>query len=84
MCAILVIGLILFAGCRTPQPVLKPEKTPEKLVDPPEGAYGSPDYPKEAFDKDEDPGKKAMDAKTNPGAMPTRGGAAPGGNIPGR
>jgi hypothetical protein len=83
-CIILAICLAFMAGCKTPQPVLKPDKTPEQLVSPPPGArYDTPAYPKQAFDKVEDPGTRAMDAKN--GMMPTRGSMVPGmGGLPGR
>jgi hypothetical protein len=85
---ILAVCLALVAGCRTPQPVLKPEKTPEQLVSPPAGdRYDTAGYPKQAFDKMEDTALRAMDAKN--GMMPTRGSALPGmgggmGGLPGR
>ena len=86
-CVNLAIWLAVMAGCKTPQPVLKPDKTPEQLVAPPAGArYDTPAYPKQAFDKAEDPGMRAMDAKN--GMMPTRGSMPPGvggmGGLPGR
>ena len=79
-CAILVVCFALMLGCRTPQPNLKPEKAPEKLVEPPQEAkYDSSAYPKEAFDKVVDPGKALLDAKNTPG-MPSRGSmTSPGG-----
>jgi hypothetical protein len=50
-CACLAGWLALLAGCRTPQPNLKPEKTPEVLTTPTnEARYDSPGYPKQAFD----------------------------------
>jgi hypothetical protein len=86
-CIVLAICLAVMAGCKTPQPVLKPDKAPEQLVAPPVGArYDTPAYPKQAFDKAEDPGMRAMDAKN--GMMPTRGSMMPGGGgmggLPGR
>jgi hypothetical protein len=84
-CVILAICLAVLAGCRTPQPNLKPEKTPEQLVSPPTGGrYDVAGLPKEAYDKMEDPNARAMDMKN--GVMPSRGsavGAGPGG-MPGR
>jgi hypothetical protein len=86
-CIILVLVLAFMAGCRTPQPVLKPDKTPEQLVSPPVGArYDTPAYPKQAFDKVEDPAMRAIDAKN--GMIPPRGSMVPGvggmGGLPGR
>jgi hypothetical protein len=86
-CIILATCLAVMVGCRTPQPVLKPDKEPEQLVSPPPGSrYDTPAYPKQAFDKPEDPGMRAMDAKN--GMMPTRGSMLPGagtmGGLPGR
>jgi hypothetical protein len=64
ICACVVVCLALLAGCRTPQPVLKPDKEAEKLVEPPNMTkYSTTGLPDQAFDKPEDPGKKAMDAK---------------------
>jgi hypothetical protein len=84
-CAILAVCLALLVGCRTPQPVLKPNKVAEKLVDPPQDRrYDSPGYPKQAYDKLDDPAQRAMDAKNTPGVMPTRGSMTPGGGLPGR
>lgn len=83
-CAILALCLALSAGCRTPQPNLKPEKTPEKLVDPPQEArFDSPGYPKQAWDKPVDPFRSAFEAKTTPGVMPTRGTMVPGAGMGG-
>jgi hypothetical protein len=81
MCAILVIGLTLTVGCRTRQPELKPEKTAEKLVDPPTGGrYDTTGLPKQAFDKLDDPMKSAFDAKATPGVS---GRSASGGGMGG-
>ena len=83
-CAILVICLALLVGCRNTQPNLKPEKTPEKLVDPPQEArYDTPGYPRQAFDKPIDPMRNAFDAKATPGVTPTRGSMGPGGGMGG-
>ena len=77
-CAALAICLALLVGCRSTQPDLKPEKTPEKLVDQPQEArFDSPGYPKQAYDKMIDPVKNAFDAKTSPNVMPTRGSMMP-------
>ena len=86
-CIILAICLAVMAGCRTQQPVLKPDKEREQLVSPPPGSrYDTPALPKQAFDKPEDPGMRAIDAKN--GMMPTRGSMLPGvgnmGGLPGR
>ena len=70
-CVILAFLLALSAGCRTPQPKLKPEKIEltEKLNDPPrEARFETTGYPKEAFAAPDDPGKRAMDSKM-PGTM---------------
>ena len=71
----LVSVLILSIGCRTPQPVLKPEKAPEVLrTAPQEARYESSTYPKAAFSPTEDPSKRfSADAKGLP-----KGGMAPG------
>ncbi len=82
-----MVAMLLFVtvGCRTSQPVLKPDYQPEVLNVPPrEARFDTSTYPKMAFD---DPG-----SKTNPlsmpkdGVMPTRGsmgmpgaGGGPGG-----
>jgi hypothetical protein len=80
-CAILVVCFALMIGCRTPQPNLKPEKEPEKLVaPPPDGKYDSSNYPAQAFDKPVDPGKALLDAKNTPG-MPQRGSMMPTGGA---
>ena len=80
-CTLLIACLALATGCRTPTPNLKPEKTPEKLVEPPQGVarYEQTGYPKQAFDPPEDPSRLAIDAKGM--AMPRAGagGAAMGG-----
>jgi hypothetical protein len=78
ICACLALGLAFSAGCRTPQPVLKPPVEAEKLTDPPAlGKYSTTGYPDQAFDKQTDPGKQAMDAKL-PGGGSGRGGMTPG------
>ena len=83
-CAVLVVCLTLMLGCRTPQPNLKPEKAPEKLVEPPQEArYDSSAYPKLAFDTEVDPGRAALDNKNTPGG-PGKGGMTPSGGMGGR
>jgi hypothetical protein len=78
-CIALAICLAILAGCRTPEPKLKPEKAAEVLNDPPQEArFDSPGYPKQAYDKQIDPIKNAFDAKTTPGVAPTRGMMTPG------
>ena len=79
ICACLAIGLALSAGCRTPQPVLKPPPEKENLNDPPAlTKYSTTGYPDQAFDKPNDPGKAALDAKL-PGNAGSRGmGMSPG------
>jgi hypothetical protein len=73
ICACLALVLALAAGCRTPQPVLKPPPEDEKLNAPPAlTKYSTTGLPDQAFDKPADPGKAALDAKL-PGA---RGGGA--------
>ena len=72
-CAILAICLAMTVGCRTPTPNLKPEKAAEVYTVPPAGGhYDTAGYPKQAFDKMDDPGLKMMDTKN--GVMPQRGG----------
>ena len=80
-CVVLAVLLALSAGCRTPQPKLKPEKIEDnKLVDPPrEARFETTGYPKQAFDSPVDSGKAAMDSKlpgNSPGMQrgPTSGG----------
>ena len=80
MCAIVAVCLALPIGCRTAQPVLKPDKMPEKLVEPPQEArYESSGYPKQAYDKAVDPVRNPFESKT-PGVMPTRGSSIGGMN----
>ena len=75
-----MVALLLFlaVGCRTTQPVLKPDKQPEVLnVPPQEARFNTSTYPKMAFD---DPLSK-NNPLTMPkdGVMPTRGSmGAPG------
>jgi hypothetical protein len=81
-CAILALCLASLIGCRTPTPNLKPAKTAEEYVVPPqELRYETAGYPKAAYDKLIDPSQKAMDDKLAPGAMQTRGGGM--GGMPG-
>ena len=80
-CVLLAVMLALSAGCRTPQPKLKPDNiaTGEKLVDPPPDArFSTTGYPKEAFSPLEDPGKQAMDSNL-PSGTGSRGPSSPGG-----
>jgi hypothetical protein len=79
----LAICLAIMAGCRTPQPNLKPDPTAEKLVSPPT-RLDVAGLRKEAFDKPSDP-MQGMDTKN--GVMPTRGssmGGMGGAGMPGR
>jgi hypothetical protein len=75
------VGLVLLfvAGCRTPQPDLKPPPQEEKLNPPPANArYDS--MPKQAFNVD-DPLKRANSLSgggPNGSVMPTRGMGSPG------
>ena len=78
-CTILALCLVvLLAGCRTTQPDVKPAKTPEKLVAPPLGMYGSPQMPALAFDKQDDPARRLMDLKAI-GVVPASGSGSMGG-----
>ena len=73
-CALLVVCLAILAGCRTPQPNLKPEIPKEQLVSPPQDTrYETSTYPKQAFDTPTDPSKRMQDDMKN-GVTPTRGG----------
>ena len=74
---VFMIGLFALVGCRTPQPVLKPDKSPEVLrTAPTEARYDESSYPKQAFAANEDPSKRfSLDSK---GGAPTRGAMAPG------
>jgi hypothetical protein len=78
--------VVLAAGCRTPQPNLKPADQPEVLSIPPADArYNTSSYPRQAFATD-DPSKRfggansqqvipargGMGAPTSPAAMPGR------------
>ncbi len=78
ICIILFALVALAPGCRTAAPDLKPKDLKkEQLVEPPPGRYNTPEYPKQAFSPMVDPGKDAMDAKTDVN-MPGRGGMTPG------
>ncbi len=67
--------MILSVGCRTSQPVLKPEKTAEVLrVAPQDARYESSAYPKQAYDS---LNSKRLPVETKAGP-PTRGGMSPG------
>ena len=78
ICVLLVALLGLAAGCRTPQPNLKPEKTAERLVGPPPNTYMASQLPKQAFSTQSDPAAATLDAKNNANMMPTRGSMMPG------
>lgn len=69
-CVILATFVAIMAGCRTPQPNLKPEKTAENFVSPP-ARLDVAGMRKEALDKMDDPTLRAMESKN--GVMPTRG-----------
>ena len=71
-CTFLALFLVvLLIGCRTTQPNLKPPKTAEKLVEPPD-RLSTAGMRKEAFDALEDPNARAMDFKQM---------GAPGGRV---
>lgn len=76
---LLAIGLV---GCRTAQPDLKPTKTAEKLVDPPD-RLNMAGIRKEALDPLEDPARKAMDMKSLGITPGSRAGMAGPGGMPG-
>lgn len=79
-----VLWLALIAGCRTTQPNLKPAEMAEQYNTPPmESRYETASYPKKAFDSPEDPVRRMMDSKVNPG-MQGRGGMMPTGGMGGR
>jgi hypothetical protein len=81
-CAILALCLATLVGCRTPTPNLKPPKAEEVYTTPPTGGqYDTPGYPKQAFEKMEDPALKLMDQKN--GVMPQRGGSTMPAGMPG-
>lgn len=78
----LLLGIL--AGCRTPPPVVKPEKTPEVLNPPPQEArFDNPGMPKQAFERD-DPMKRWRDrlnenADVTPARATFGGPGGPGG-----
>lgn len=75
-----ILAIIFFAGCRTPQPDLKPPKQAEVFNPPPDNV--SPNYPKQAFNTDDGSKRGGLD----PGAATsTRGNSvsSPGGMSPG-
>ena len=75
--AMLVVCLAILAGCRTPQPNLKPDTTKEQFVLPPMDArYETSTYPKAAFTPT-DPNKIRIDDKGG-AVMPARGGGSGG------
>ena len=78
-----VMLVVLLAGCRTPQPVLKPSPQPEVLTKPPQEArFQSSQYPEMAFRDMNSQFRKPLDSGGN-GVMPARGNmAAPGGMMP--
>jgi hypothetical protein len=83
-CVIVAICLALCAGCRTPQPVLKPTAVKEQYVSPPrEDRYDVAGYPTRAFDKLEDPMRRGTDPRMNPGVM-RAGGTSTNMGMPGR
>ena len=70
--------LALLAGCRTPQPNLKPDRPPEQLTLPTnEARYDTSEYPKAAFDK-LDPKGSSLD-RAGGGGGPGKGGMGGGG-----
>jgi hypothetical protein len=80
ICACLALLLALSAGCRTPQPVLKPAPEQEVLNSPPNQVkYATPQYPEQAFEKPVDPVRAAFDSKL-PGNL---GGGGRGGGAGG-
>ncbi|HZZ81886.1 MAG TPA: hypothetical protein VFE62_25520 [Gemmataceae bacterium] len=81
--ACLLFVLALSAGCRTPQPNLKPAPEPEVLNLPPNSAkYAVPAYPEQAFDNPRDPTHNAFDPKMGMGGGPG-GGRGGGGGMGG-
>jgi hypothetical protein len=80
--------LLLFVGCKTSQPDLKPPPEPEVLNRPPDEArFNSPAYPKQALVNNNDPTKKwnsGAAGTMNPRGMGGGGsgvGAGPGGGY---
>jgi hypothetical protein len=77
-----ILAIIFLAGCRTPQPDLKPPKQAEVLNPPPDNV--SPYYPKQAFNTDDRSKGTGLDS----GFVPSRGssamtgtGMSPGGSM---
>lgn len=53
---ILILGLASMLGCQPTRPSLVPEKTEERLVEPPaDSRYDKVGFPKEAFEQTGDP-----------------------------
>jgi hypothetical protein len=73
-----LIGCVILAGCRGSIPDLKPPKTAECLVEPPQGdrRYDYPIYPKEAMANTND--RKKDTGMQGPPNMPMGGGMMPG------
>ena len=67
---VLLIALVLSAGCKTPAPVLKPNRSQDQLVEPPAGR-DSPNYPRESFDNANYPPKPPT--AVNHDLIPTTG-----------
>ena len=77
---VLFVGLL--AGCRTPQPVLKPSPQPEVLAKPPsEARFQSSQYPEVAFRDMNSQFRKPLDGGGG-GIMPARGSMAAPGMMP--
>jgi hypothetical protein len=62
-----ILAIIFLAGCRTPQPDLKPAKQAEVLNPPPENV--SLNYPKAAFNTDD----RSKGLGLDPGGITPRG-----------
>jgi len=78
-----VLFVVLLAGCRTPQPVLKPAPQPEVLTKPPaEARFQSSQYPDMAFRDMNSQFRKPLDGNSS-GIMPARGNMAAPGMMPG-
>jgi hypothetical protein len=70
--AALALMLGILAGCRTPQPDLKPLEQPEVLNRPPQEArFNNPGMPREAFNRD-DPTKRWKDLSVDNAVMPAK------------
>jgi len=78
---VLIIGLL--AGCRTPQPVLKPPPQPEILTKPPaEARFQSSQFPDVAFRDMNSQFRKPLDSGGS-GIIPARGNmGSPGSMMP--